>query len=239
MANLKVEHLWCKSFSSPHYTCPSFNSICFYIVPKYVAHHLESECSHLQQKPPNFSFSLFPIGFLVYFFKLIKHKRKHCIAPKSSCGIYFFFLSFNILFIMICRNPSLGLVTNAKACKGVSQKKAWESHFMLLGVQKSVKDWTPHSQMSSHFGSWTPNGLPNFQRAISGVKIHWIEKFLISLKSSWNIDLKMGSNDPFEYFKPKSWPKEWLGVKLPIWFPTIKNKNRPDFLACKWHNTYC
>jgi hypothetical protein len=29
-----------------------------------------------------------------------------------------------------------------------------------------------HSQMNSHFGSWSPNGPPNFQRAISGVKTH-------------------------------------------------------------------
>jgi hypothetical protein len=35
--------------------------------------------------------------------------------------------------------------------------------------------------MSSHFGNWSPNGLPNFQMAIVGVKIHWIEKFLISI----------------------------------------------------------
>ncbi len=27
---------------------------------------------------------------------------------------------------------------------------------------------------------------------------------------------KMGSHDPFEYLKHKLWPKEKLGVKLPI-----------------------
>jgi len=46
-----------------------------------------------------------------------------------------------------------------------------------------------HSQVNSHFGSWSLNELPNFQRAISGVKTHWIETFLISLKSSWNVDV--------------------------------------------------
>ncbi len=30
----------------------------------------------------------------------------------------------------------------------------------------------PHSQMSSHFGSWNPNGLPNLQRVIAKVKTH-------------------------------------------------------------------
>ncbi len=42
----------------------------------------------------------------------------------------------------------------------------------------------PHPQMNSHFGSWTPNGLPNFQRAILGVKTHWIKMFVISLERS-------------------------------------------------------
>jgi hypothetical protein len=46
-----------------------------------------------------------------------------------------------------------------------------------------------HSQVSSHFGSWSHDGLLNFQRAIIGAKTHWIEKFLISLKSFWNVDV--------------------------------------------------
>ncbi len=29
-----------------------------------------------------------------------------------------------------------------------------------------------HSQVSSHFGNWSPSGLSNFQRAIVGVKTH-------------------------------------------------------------------
>ncbi len=42
----------------------------------------------------------------------------------------------------ICRNPNLGLTTKAKACEGASQVWNRESHFMLLGVQKSVREWT-------------------------------------------------------------------------------------------------
>jgi hypothetical protein len=33
-----------------------------------------------------------------------------------------------------CHNPSFGLTTKARACKGVGQKEAWESHLMLPGV---------------------------------------------------------------------------------------------------------
>jgi hypothetical protein len=38
--------------------------------------------------------------------------------------------------------------------------------------------------MNSHFGCWNPNGLLNLHKAIAGVKIHCIEKFIISLESS-------------------------------------------------------
>ncbi len=34
---------------------------------------------------------------------------------------------------------------------------------------------------------------------------------------------KMGSHDPFGQLKHKLWPKERLGVKLAIWFPTTKS----------------
>jgi hypothetical protein len=35
---------------------------------------------------------------------------------------------------------------------------------------------------------------------------------------------KMGSHDPFGHLKHKLWPKERLGVKLAIWFPTTKSR---------------
>ncbi len=41
-----------------------------------------------------------------------------------------------------CHNPSLGLTTKARVCKGAGQDWAQESHFMLPEVQKSVKEWT-------------------------------------------------------------------------------------------------
>jgi hypothetical protein len=47
---------------------------------------------------------------------------------------------------------------------------------------------------------------------------------------------KVGLHNPFEHLKHKLWPKEGLGVKLPIWLPTTKS--RPDFLMCKWRATY-
>ncbi len=39
-----------------------------------------------------------------------------------------------VTFEMRCRNPSLGLATKARACKGAGQEEARESHLMFLGV---------------------------------------------------------------------------------------------------------
>jgi hypothetical protein len=40
---------------------------------------------------------------------------------------------------------------------------------------------------------------------------------------------KMGLNDPFGHLKHKLWPKEGLGVKLPIWLPTTKSQESTRF----------
>jgi len=51
---------------------------------------------------------------------------------------------------------------------------------------------------------------------------------------------KMDLHDPFGYLKHKLWPKEKLGIKLPIWLLTTKRKfvNLPDLLTCRWRVTY-
>jgi hypothetical protein len=50
--------------------------------------------------------------------------------------------------------------------------------------------------MSSHFGNWSPNGVPKLQRAIIGVKTHWIEEFFIPWERSQNIDILNGLAQP-------------------------------------------
>jgi hypothetical protein len=87
-----------------------------------------------------------------------------------------------------------------------------------------------HSQMSSHLGSWSPDGLPNLQRTIVGVKTHFIETFLISLKSFWTLMSEMALHDSFGHFKHKLWPKERSGIKLIVWWlPTTKSQKSPRF----------
>jgi len=71
-------------------------------------------------------------------------------------------------------------VTKARAYKGAGQEEAWESHFMFLGAQESVREctftlpselplWEFRISMDSQ---WTPNGFPNLHRAIARVKTH-------------------------------------------------------------------
>jgi hypothetical protein len=53
-----------------------------------------------------------------------------------------------------------------------------------------------HTPREFHFGSWSPNGLPNLQRAIAGVKTQWLEEFFISMESSWNLNILNGLASP-------------------------------------------
>jgi hypothetical protein len=58
----------------------------------------------------------------------------------------------NFEFVTHYHNPSLGLTTKARACKVACQKEAQESHFMILGMQKIVKEWT--FTLLSEFPFW-------------------------------------------------------------------------------------
>jgi len=58
--------------------------------------------------------------------------------------------------------------------------------FAKVWAKRSVKECEneySHSQVSSHFGSWNPGGLPKLQRAIAKVKTPCVEEFFISSES--------------------------------------------------------
>ncbi len=89
-----------------------------------------------------------------------------------------------------CCNPSLGLAIKARACKVGGQEGSPGVIFHALGNEKECEGVNPFTP------KWTPivgvgvsNGLLNFQRAITRVKIHWIETFSISMESTWNLDV--------------------------------------------------
>jgi hypothetical protein len=96
----------------------------------------------------------------------------------------------------MCCNLSLGLMIKARACKDASQKWGPRVTFLApMSVKECKGVWRnepPHFQMSSHFGSSNPDGFSNLQIMNTRVKTHWIEKFLISLKISWKLDVWNG-----------------------------------------------
>jgi hypothetical protein len=64
--------------------------------------------------------------------------------------------------------------------------------FTRVRAKRSVRkceNEDSHSQVSSHFGSWSPSGLPHLQRAIVKVKTPRIEEFFISSESYWSVDV--------------------------------------------------
>jgi hypothetical protein len=115
----------------------------------------------------------------------------------------------NMPLCFICRNPSLGLATKANGLQGCGSRgslgaKAKRPQGCGPKGSPGVTSHTPgnvrkcegvwgsehsHSQGNSHFGRWSPGGLPKLQRAISGVKTQCLVAFFISLESSWNIDV--------------------------------------------------
>ncbi len=93
--------------------------------------------------------------------------------------------------------------------------------------------------MNFHFGSWSPDGLLNLQREISGVKTHWTKELFISLKIflkctclKWACMTHLDTEHT-SYSQNKGW-----GVKLAIWLPTTKSQESLDFLTCRWCVTY-
>jgi len=68
-----------------------------------------------------------------------------------------------------------------------------------------------------------------FKKQFQGSKLNGLRIYLNHWKDLRTLMSKMGSHDPFRHLKHKLWPKERLGVKLPIWLPTIKSWESPRF----------
>ncbi len=110
-----------------------------------------------------------------------------------------------------CRNPSLGLATKARACKGVGQE--WSPRVTSHAPGNVGKC----EGMNLHIPKWTlvmGIGLSNFQKTILGVNFHWIEKFLISLEISWNLNVENGFTWPVWVLKTQVMAKWRAGSQI-------------------------
>jgi hypothetical protein len=64
---------------------------------------------------------------------------------------------------MYCHNFSLELVTKVRGCKGEGQEGSPGVTFHAPdNVRECVKNEPSHSQVNSHVGNWSPDGLSNF-----------------------------------------------------------------------------
>ncbi len=95
-----------------------------------------------------------------------------------------------------------------------------------------------HSQMDSHFGSWTPNGLSNLQKSIWKVKFIGLKSSLYHWKFLEISMFKVILHDPFECLKNKVWLKKRLRVNGQFDSRPLKVKNRLKLRVCMWHGTY-
>ncbi len=144
-----------------------------------------------------------------------------------------------LMWPIMCHNPSLGLATKERAYKGAGQK--WSSR-VTFHAPESVRDY---EGMNPHIPKWAPTlgvGVPMdfqiFKGRLWGSKLIGLKSYLYHQKALKTWMSKMGSHDPFEYLKHKLWPKE--GRKLNYQFDSqpLKVENRPDLLAWRWCVTH-
>jgi len=76
--------------------------------------------------------------------------KKTCQVVYKNLCIYFLCLWF---FTKVVATLALSLWPRRGLAKVRTKCEAQESHFMFLGMWESAREWTPHSQMSSHFGN--------------------------------------------------------------------------------------
>jgi hypothetical protein len=113
--------------------------------------------------------------------------------------------------------------------------------FARARAKRSVRECEnedSHSQVSSHFESSSPSGLPNLQRAIvKGQNTsHWGVLYII-----WKLlkcrCLKWACMTHLDIWNTSYDKKKSRKSKLAIWFMTIKSRESTDFYACRWRAT--
>jgi hypothetical protein len=129
------------------------------------------------------------------------------------------FWTFDFLFEVIngfCQNCIFPLVlrtwpwvrNQGKGLQRCGPKVKLKNQILCsLQCRRVWRNEPTHFQMNSHFGNWNPNGLPNFQKEISRVKIHLLKNSLYHWKAFKKNIFKMGSHHAFEYLKHNLWPK--------------------------------
>jgi hypothetical protein len=131
-----------------------------------------------------------------------------------------------------CRNPNLGLMTKARACKVANQERS-------LGMKESVREWTltllKELSLWELESWWIPECLESDckgQNPIARRIFHTIGKLLKLKCLKWahmtHLDIWNTS-----YGQKKGRKSNWQFDSR-----RLKVGNPPDFFMCRWHATY-
>jgi hypothetical protein len=179
--------------------------------PLYISHlfFLSPWCKHLSKKP-------FVISHIAFGVTYINHKTICTLTPHRQHTCHMVVYKCNKNQVPYCRNPTLakcggeaqhlekvGIGVVATLAFGWRLRQGgWEVAGLEVdprvtshapGSAKSVREWT--LTLPSELPCWelvrvgVPKGLPKLQRAFWRVKTPWLVALLISMESSWSVDV--------------------------------------------------
>jgi hypothetical protein len=143
------------------------------------------------------------------------------------------FKTLNVATLALSSRPRQGLA------RLQAKREARESHIMLLGVQKSVKEWTPTLPSELPFwefeSQWTPKSLEgNFrgQNPLDWKFLYIIENLLKRRCLKWACMTHLDTWNT-SYGQKKGWKSNHQFDSWPL-----KVRNRLNSLTWRWHATY-
>ncbi len=137
-----------------------------------------------------------------------------------------------------CRNPSLGLVTKVRACEGAGQEGRSGVTFHAFGNVGKCEGMSP--TLPSELPFWELESWWTFEFSESDCKdqnpLDWkityiIGKLLEHRCLKWARMTHLDTSNT-SYGQKKGWESNWQFDSRPL-----KVRNRPDFLAFRWHAT--
>jgi hypothetical protein len=187
-----------------------------------------------------FFFNFFFKSLYIYFKLFLFHVCKYCVVSfffvyfiMYRCGFKSYIFKYFVVTLALNLWPKQGFA------KVRAKRETWESHLVLPGVQKSVREWTltlpsepPFWELESQWTFESSKGDCKGQNLLDWKKIYIIENLLklrclkwacMTHLDIWNIS----------YGQKKGRESNW---QFDFW--SLKVENRPDFLMFSWCATY-
>jgi len=98
------------------------------------------------------------------------------------------------------------------------------SEYLYIGCRNPTLRECEDETHSWNWGLGVLRDSRNFKVWLQGSKHHALGRSLYNWRAIKIYMLKMGSHGPFGHLQHTLWQKEGPGVKLAVWFPTIKSQ---------------